>query len=150
MKVRLQIMNKKSGFTLVELLTAIAVYSILLVIFGMVVVGFSRVTKAVNNSDGYDQAALIENYIIDLWKTNQINASFTNDALLTFYEGQEQERNLIFENGFLFYGSENSMNKLFGHEQITQINRKVFDNLVIFEVLINENTKTIVLFNTRG
>ncbi len=143
-------MNKQSGFTLVELLTAIAVYSILLVIFGMVVVGFSRVTKAVNNSDGYDQAALIENYIIDLWKTNQINASFTNDALLTFYEGQEQERKLIFENGFLFYGSENSMNKLFGHEQITQINRKVFDNLVIFEVLINENTKTIVLFNTRG
>ena len=140
-------MKKNKGFTLVELLTAMAIYSILLVIFSATIITFARINKDVNKKDEFDEVLIIENFLINLWNNySKEDVTFdenNEDSLLVINENDGTESKLVYENGGLYYMSKDSSTKIASHELITNIIRKQYGNLVIFEIEINSRTRSI-------
>lgn len=140
-------MQKNKGFTLVELLTAMAIYSILLVIFSATIITFARINKDVNKKDEFDEVLIIENFLINLWNNYSKDVTFNEDSLLVINENDETESKLVYENGGLYYMSKDSSTKIASHELITNIIRKKYGNLVVFEIEINSRTRSICFTN---
>ena len=137
-------MQKNKGFTLVELLTAMAIYSILLVIFSATIITFARINKDVNKKDEFDEVLIIENFLINLWNNYSKDVTFPNeDSLLVINENSETESELVYENGGLYYMSKDSSTKIASHELITNIILREYTNLVVFEIEINSRTRSI-------
>lgn len=137
-------MQKNKGFTLVELLTAMAIYSILLVIFSATIITFARINKDVNKKDEFDEVLIIENFLINLWNNySKDELNLKEDSLLVINEDDETESKLVYENGGLYYMSKDSSTKIASHELITNIIRKKYGNLVVFEIEINSRTRSI-------
>lgn len=141
-------MQKNKGFTLVELLTAMAIYSILLVIFSATIITFARINKDVNKKDEFDEVLIIENFLINLWNnysSKDVTFNEDNEDLLfpVINENGETESKLVYENGGLYYMSKDSSTKIASHELITNIIRKTYGNLVVFEIEINSRTRSI-------
>lgn len=140
-------MQKNKGFTLVELLTAMAIYSILLVIFSATIITFARINKDVNKKDEFDEVLIIENFLINLWNNySSKDVTFNEDnedSLLVINENGEPKSKLVYENGGLYYMSKDSSTKIASHELITNIIRKTYGNLVVFEIEINSRTRSI-------
>lgn len=138
-------MKKNKGFTLVELLTAMAIYSILLVIFSATIITFARINKDVNKKDEFDEVLIIENFLINLWNNYSKDVTFNEDSLLVINEDHETESKLVYENGGLYYMSKDSSTKIASHELITNIICNEYSNLnlVVFEIEINSRTRSI-------
>ncbi len=136
-------MKKNKGFTLVELLTAMAIYSILLVIFSATIITFARINKDVNKKDEFDEVLIIENFLINLWNNYSKDVTFNEDSLLVINEDHETESKLVYENGGLYYVSKGSSTKIASHELITNIILREYPNLVVFEIEINSRTRSI-------
>lgn len=138
-------MKKNKGFTLVELLTAMAIYSILLVIFSATIITFARINKDVNKKDEFDEVLIIENFLINLWNNYSKDVTFNEDSLLVINEDHETESKLVYENGGLYYMSKDSSTKIASHELITNIICNEYSNLnlVVFEIEINSRTRYI-------
>ncbi len=137
-------MQKNKGFTLVELLTAMAIYSILLVIFSATIITFARINKDVNKKDEFDEVLIIENFLINLWNNYSKDVKFNvEDSLLVINENGEPKSKLVYENGGLYYMSKDSSTKIASHELITNIICREDSNLVVFEIEINSRTRSI-------
>ncbi len=140
-------MKKNKGFTLVELLTAMAIYSILLVIFSATIITFARINKDVNKKDEFDEVLIIENFLINLWNNySKEDVTFdenNEDSLLVINENDGTESKLVYENGGLYYMSKDSSTKIASHELITNIILREYPNLVVFEIEINSRTRSI-------
>lgn len=133
--------TSNKGYTLVELLTAMAIYAILLVIVGFTVVTYSKLNKIVLNNNEYDEAIIMENYIIKLWKNYNGEITLEENSLLKI-----NDRELIFLDNTLYF---NEL-EIASHKNITKIDRSIEENTIIFKITINETTKPIVLFNLGG
>ncbi len=135
------IIKKENGFTLVEMLTAMAVYSILLVIVAFSLVTFSKLNDVVIKNDEHDEAIIMENFIVKLWKQNNQNILFNEDTLFEF-----DDHKLTFFEGSLYYDDQ----IVAGHKKITNLERNINGNTVIFKFTINETIKPIVLLYLGG
>lgn len=146
-------MQKNKGFTLVELLTAMAIYSIILVIFSATIITFARINKDVNKKDEFDEVLIIENFLINLYYSKDVTfkeEDSLEDSLLVINENDGTESKLVYENGGLYYMSKDSSTKIASHELITNIIRKQYGNLVVFEIEINSKTRSICFKNFKG
>ena len=98
------IIKKENGFTLVEMLTAMAVYSILLVIVAFSLITFSKLNDVVIKNDEYDEAIIMENFIVKLWKQNNQSILFNEDTLFEFDDHKLlllETLSVIFSNFFI-------------------------------------------------
>ena len=113
------------------------VYSILLIIIASAIIAFSKLNKRLLRKDARDEAVLMENFIVDLWKKNAGRIVLNENSLLEV-EGQE----LVFSEGTLLYGTRT----IFTDTHISMVERAVRMNFV--EIIIyygNGHEKIIIL-----
>lgn len=145
------IKTNTKGFTLIELVVAMAVYSLLLVLIGYSVTAFTSINEKIVKQNKHDDIAYIEGKIRQIW--SEYNGEITLDDGGLFKVGKENVRNVYFdiEKGFIF-GESVLMHNTF----IISINRQIAENEkhIIFEIeyLSHEKTriKRIVLNNLGG
>lgn len=140
----LQLNAKNKGFTLVELVVTMAIYSILMVIMSITLVSVSRLNKEFVVGNSYDEVIKIENFIIDNYKRHNGSLVF-NDVSLIEFNGAK----LVFKDHTLYYEAENKIEIAY-HKDITSITRKIEDKRVVFEITYNEEVKFITLYNLGG
>lgn len=134
--------KKEQGFTLIEIVIAMAVYSILLVIMGISAVAFSEIYDRVNNpSTLHRKSVAIQGFITNLWQENNGSDSIDlSDGTVLFKVGSE-ETAVYFEENKLFFG-----NQLIDyHESIEDIIMTVDGKYVIFEIMAEED-RVLVTF----
>lgn len=134
--------KREKGFTLLELLVSMAVYSILLIIIFSAIITFSKINKTLLTKDKYDEAAIMENFIVDLWKKNNGDIILNQDSLMEI-----DDNKLVFAEGTLSYADK----PIFISKAITAIKRTVYENHVEFIIISDNNLiKTIILYNSGG
>ncbi len=143
-----QLGKKEQGFTLIEIVIAMAVYSILLVIMGISAVAFSEIYDRVNNpSTLHRKSVAIQGFITNLWQENNDTGSIDlSDGTVLFKVGMD-ETAVYFEENKLYFG-----NQLIDyHESIEDITMTVDEKHVIFRIMAEDRVLvTFILLHVGG
>ena len=97
----LQLNNLKRGFTLVELVVTMAIYSILLVIMSITLVSVSRLNKEFVIGNTYDDVLKIESFLTEMHKRYNGEIIFNYDSLM-----EVENNKIFFEDGTLYFESD--------------------------------------------
>lgn len=123
-------LNKKHGFTLIEIVIAMAVYSILLVIMGITAVAFSELYSRVNDPSTINRKSVaMQEYITRLWQENNGTGSIdlSDETVLFIVDGVPVE----FEDHSLIHDDR----VVESHESIDDITITVDEKHVTFRIL---------------
>lgn len=137
----LQLNNLKRGFTLVELVVTMAIYSILLVIMSITLVSVSRLNKEFVIGNTYDDVLKIESFLTEMHKRYNGEIIFNYDSLM-----EVENNKIFFEDGTLYFESDEKI-QVVSNQNIQSIARIINDNKITYEIFYEDQIKSIVLFN---
>ena len=136
----------QQGFTLIEIVIAMAVYSILLVIMGITAVSFNEINERVNNPSSLHRTTIaMQGFITSVWQEhNGSGAIDLTDGTVLFKVGGDS---VDFVNHQLIYGDRT----IDSHESIDAITITVDTDHVTFRMISGSNTiLTFILLNAGG
>lgn len=133
--------NFKRGFTLVELVVTMAIYSILLVIMSITLVSVSRLNTEFVVGNTYDDVLKVEGFLTEFHKRYNGQIIFNYDSLM-----EVENNRVIFENNTLYFESDEKI-QIVSNPNIKSISRIINENRVTYEIFYEDQIKSIVLFN---
>jgi prepilin-type N-terminal cleavage/methylation domain-containing protein len=138
--------QRQQGFTLIEIVIAMAVYSILLVIMGITAVSFNEINEKLNSPSSLHRRSIaMQGFITTVWQENNGSGAIdlSDGTVLFKVDGNAVD----FVNHQLLYGDRT----IDGHDSIDDITITKNTNHVTFTIISESKIiLTFILLNAGG